>query len=125
MNNLYYKPSGKFTLSGVALGLAAGVINGLILAFVYSYLISYIPFVYLNFLFTIGYGLLLGFIVGSMMRWGKVRNAWIGASVALVVALVSLYFSWAVWLSVLFGKGNVNIGALEFARQPGFLWETI
>src|SRR4051794_39520539 len=101
MANLYYKPSGKFTFSGVALGLAGGFINGLILALVYAYLISYIPFVYLNFFLTIGYGLLLGFIVGSVMRWGKVRNSWVGAMVALVVVVISLYFSWAVWLSVL------------------------
>src|SRR3982750_2429030 len=107
MANLYYKPSGRFTLSGVALGLAGGFINGLILASVYAYLISYIPFIYPNFFLTIGYGLLLGFIVGSVMRWGKVRNRWVGAIVVLVVAAVSLYFSWAVWLSVLLGKANL------------------
>jgi hypothetical protein len=125
VTNLYYKPSGKFTLSGVALGFIGGLINGLVLAFLYSYIISYIPFVYLNFLCTIGYGLLLGFIVGSIMRWGKVRNTFVGAGIALIVALISLYFSWAVWMSVLLGKADVHIGALEFAQQPGLLWDAI
>jgi hypothetical protein len=125
MTNLYYKPSGKFTLSGIALGFAGGLINGLVLAFFYSYIISYIPFVYLNFLCTIGYSVLLGFIIGSLMRWGKVRNRWVGVLVAIIVAAVSLYFSWAIWVSVLLGKANINVSALELAQQPGLLWDTI
>lgn len=125
MPDLYYKPSGKFNLSGVALGLVGGFIVGLLLAYVYSYIISYIPFIYLNFLVTIGYGMALGAVIGLFMLWGNVRNRWVAASVALFVAFTSLYFSWAVWLSVLFAKADIKFGALEIAQQPGFLWETI
>lgn len=125
MINSYYKSSGKFTLAGLSLGLVGGLLVGLLLAFAYAYIISYLPFVYLNFLCTIGFGALLGLAVGSLMRLGKVRSFGVAALVALVVAAASLYFSWAVWVSVLLGKADLQVGVLELAQQPAGLWEIV
>jgi hypothetical protein len=122
---LYYKPSGKFTVAGIALGLAGGILAGLVLAFVYSYIIAYIPFIYLNALCAIGFGIALGFAVGFILKWGRVRSSVISIAVALVAGLISLYFSWAVWMSVLLGKADINVGVLEFALQPDMLWGAI
>jgi hypothetical protein len=125
MTNLYYKPSGKVTLWGVALGLVGGFVAGLLLAYAYSYLIAYIPFIYLNFLITIGYAVLLGTCTGFLLRFGKVRNNWVCAAVALVVAAASLYLAWAVWLSVMLWKADLSVSVMDLAQQPGFVWELV
>lgn len=126
MTPLYYKHSGKFTLAGVALGLAGGIVAGLVLAFVYAYIISYLPFVYINALCTIGYSIVLGLAVGAILKWGKVRSTAITVVVALVVAVISLYFSWAVWLSVFLSRAEItSVGVFEVAQQPAELWDAI
>jgi hypothetical protein len=121
----YYKPSGEVTVAGLAAGLVGGGVAGVVLAFVYAYLLAYIPFIYLNVLCTIGYTFALGFGVATLLRWGKMRNTFVGLLVTLVVAFASFYFSWAVWLSAMLSRGDVDIPSLTLALNPPALWGLI
>lgn len=116
--SLYYKPSGEVTLAGLGAGLFGGLLVGLVLAFVYSYLISYIPFVYVNFLCTAGYVCGLGFVTGWLLRSGKMRNPVVGVFAAVVVSLICYYVCWAVWLSVILGRGDYDVSAFTLASNP-------
>jgi hypothetical protein len=121
----YYRLSGEVTVAGLFMGLGGGLTAGAVLAFAYSYLITYIPFVYLNFLCTIGYALVLGAVTGHLMRVGKMRNSVVGGSLGLIVALVSYYFSWAVWLSITVSGSDLSVSSVELAAQPGALWRVM
>jgi hypothetical protein len=122
---LYYKPSGDVTMVGMFGGLAGGLLVGAVLAFVYTYIIFYVPFIYLNFLCTLGLSAGLGLAVGAIMRWGKVRNPALGAAFASLVALAALYVSWAVWLSVLLTTDEEKLSALSVLQHPLGMWEMI
>ncbi len=121
----YYKPSGEITVAGLAAGLAGGAVAGLAIGFVYSYLIAYIPFVYLNFLCTVGYAFGLASAAGYLMRAGKMRNPAVGCFVGAAVGLVSYYFSWAVWLSIAVSGSKFSVSALELAARPDALWSLL
>lgn len=124
-DGLYYKPSGEVTVAGLGAGLFGGLLVALVLAFVYSYLIAYIPFVYVNVLCTIGYACALGFIIGWLLKSGKMRNPAVGVFVTVIVALAAYYFSWAVWLSAMLGRGDYDVSAFTLASQPSTMLEVI
>ncbi|HKG12211.1 MAG TPA: hypothetical protein VKB12_02700 [Pyrinomonadaceae bacterium] len=124
-NGLYYKSSGEVTLAGLGAGIFGGLLVGLVLAFVYSYLISYIPFVYVNFLCTVGYVCGLGYVTGWLLRSGKMRNPAVGVLAAAVVSLVCYYVCWAVWLSALLGRGDYDVSAFTLASHPSALLDLI
>ena len=123
--DLYYKPSGDVTMAGMFGGLAGGLVAGAVLAFAYTYIIYYVPFIYLNFLCTIGFAAALGFTVGFIMRWGKVRNPAYGACFSFLVGAAALYISWAVWLAVLLTTDEEPLSALMIVQHPLLMWETI
>jgi len=122
---LYYKPSGEVTVAGLAAGLLGGLLVALVLSFAYSYLIAYIPFVYVNILCTAGYACALGFVVGWLLKSGKMRNPAVGVFVTLIVALAAYYFSWSVWLSAMLGRGDYDVSAFTLASQPSTLLDLI
>ncbi len=70
----YYEHSGVIGMFGpilmILFGLAGAVAGGAI----YGYLIFYIPFIYLNFFITLGFGALVGYLVGMGAKIGKIRN---------------------------------------------------
>ena len=123
--NLYYKHSGEVTVTGLAAGLFGGLFVGFVLSFIYAYLLAYIPFIYLNVLCTLGYMFALGFVVGWLLKSGKMRNPVVGAFIALIVSLASYYVCWAVWLSAMLGRGDVDVSAFSLALQPGMVLRLI
>ncbi|RZK26574.1 MAG: hypothetical protein EOO63_14520 [Hymenobacter sp.] len=70
----YYQPSNKMPLAGTLALLAGGVAAALVLALVYIYAVWYIPFIYINFILCLGFGLLLGAALAALARLGKLRN---------------------------------------------------
>lgn len=124
-DGLYYKPSGEVTVAGLGAGLLGGLLVASVLAFVYSYLITHSPLVYVNVLATVGYACAVGFILGWLLKSGKMRNPAVGVFVTIIVALAAYYFSWAVWLSVLLGRGNYDVPAFTLASRPSALLELI
>ena len=73
---------------------AAGVAAALVLGAVYAYGTNWIPFIYLNFLLTIGFGLAVAAAVEWGARVGKMRNTAVATMVAAVVGLIAVYFAW-------------------------------
>ena len=122
-DGLYYKPSGKVPLAGVAGGLVGGLAAGFALAYAYANLIYLLPFHYINFLCTFGYAALLAATPGYVMRWGKVRHGAAYVGITAVVAAASLYLSWAVWVSLAVPPAELGVSALELAGRPLRLWE--
>ena len=99
--SLYYQPSNKMPLPGSVLLLLGGALAAAALAFVYVYAIWYIPFIYINFLLCLGFGLVLGAALMQLARLGRLRSPWGVGGLALLVGLVAVYVEWAVYLTLL------------------------
>lgn len=88
-----YRPSGKFGLSVLPLTLlAVAVVVGI--AYVYQLLLEWIPLIYINFLLTLGIGVVVGAIGTQIVNASKVRNQVLAAGLVLtlVVALLGAKF---------------------------------
>jgi hypothetical protein len=84
-----YKPSGAFSPLAILL-LLLTVIAGIVLAGIYQLLLEWIPFIYINFLLTVGLGVALGFLGKFVVEKGHVRNAMLGGLFATVLVLSTL-----------------------------------
>ncbi len=89
-----YRHSGKFNPPAVLLPLIAAVVLGFPLGFAYAYLIRWIPFVYINFIITLGYGFTFGWGTGRLLKAGHVRNTTLAASCGIAVGIIALYAEW-------------------------------
>jgi hypothetical protein len=90
----FYRHSGKFSPHGLALALIVPIAAGFPLGYVYACLIKWIPFIYLNVFITAGYGGVVGFLAGWMLRFGKVRNNTLAALCGLLAGISGLYLGW-------------------------------
>jgi hypothetical protein len=113
MNDLYYKPSGKFSRISFLYLLLGSVIAAPILAFIYSYATRYIPFIYINFLILAGFVFGLGFAVNFAIALGKVRNKLVGMAFGLVIGLAGLYTCWVIWICT-----HIPIDYMELIKNP-------
>lgn len=111
-----------------------------LLGLIYAYCIWYIPFFYINFLITIGFGFAVGItMLYFVIRLGKVRNRKIASILGAFGGLVALYFHWSVWADLVINAGEsygnsrigVTVSNVEFlqvftlAKNPGLLFELI
>lgn len=100
-----FRHSGKFGVQALlVVPLVAGLLGGP-LGFAYGYLVKWIPFVYLNLLITFGYGLVLGVVVGAVLKWCRVRNVAVATVLAALVGVLGNYFQWNGHLHALLGDG--------------------
>lgn len=115
---LHYEESGKTPPVGLGLVLLFGSLSAVALSFAYAFAINYIPFIYLNFLLTIGLSAVIGISVGKGARIGKIRNKKSVIGLAVFASVLACYFSWVftvyVWSSM---------EMLVF--NPFYLWEII
>lgn len=107
----YYQPSNKMPPAGILALLAGGMIAALALALVYIYAVWYIPFVYINFILCLGFGLGLGAVLAILVRAGKLRSPGAVGTLALLVGLVAVYLEWGVFLTLLFNSESTGSGA--------------
>ena len=117
----HYTPSGKFSPLSIVFLLLASVTIIPILGIVYSYLIYYIPFPYINFFITAGFGFGMGIILTQIIKFGKVRSVLISVILGLLGALIALYFAWAVWVNLAMGSENMMTDTLSLISDPGDL----
>ena len=101
--HLFYRHSGKFSPHGLALALVVPIVAGFPLGYVYAYLIKWIPFIYLNVFITAGYGGVVGFLAGWMLKFGKVRNNALAPLCGLLAGLSGLYLGWNGHIHAYFG----------------------
>ncbi len=136
----YYKPSGNFSPVSFIYFILSALIIFPILALIYTYLIWYIPFIYINFFITAGFGFAVGITISQLaIKIGKVRNTKIALLFGLLGGAIALYFSWAIWVDLVINAGesygNSRIGItssnskisqiLGLALQPNLLFELI
>lgn len=103
----YYKPSGKFSVSSFIYFVLMCIIALPLLGLIYAYCIWYIPFPYINFLITAGFGFVIGLLVNYfVVEKGKVRNVYLASVFGILAGLIGLYFHWAVWADLVINAGE-------------------
>ncbi|MCC6573792.1 MAG: hypothetical protein IT462_08375 [Planctomycetes bacterium] len=84
MNTIHkYQPSGRFGLLGLVIAPLTALAAGVGLAYVYQFLIELIPFIYINILLTVLFGVCIGVAAGFALRIGQCRNSMIAIFVAI------------------------------------------
>jgi hypothetical protein len=105
-----YRHSGKFGAHGPLLYLLVAGAVGFPLGLIYAYATTWLPFVYMNFLITVGYGALVGVIGIGIMKRCRVRNTAVTAIGALASGLVVLYFVWSAHVHVTYKGAPILSG---------------
>ena len=119
----FYRHSGKFGVHGPLLAILAALIVGYPLGIVYAYLVKWIPFIYLNFFITVGYGLAFGFMTVPLLKFAKVRSGIIALLTGLIVGLCAWYFNWNGFLHAMAKEPPALISAAQLSRLMKYLYE--
>jgi hypothetical protein len=132
----FYRHSGKFNPLWPVLAVLAALLVSIPLGLLYAYLIKWIPFIYLNFFITLGYGFVFGMMTMLLLKIGKVRNSTVALLCGTMAGMLAWYFSWnghvhtlvenapwlltphQVWIAVkiLYANGSWAIGL--FSHDP-------
>jgi len=93
----YFVHSGKVTVTSILLMTIFGSLAALVLSAIYGYAIAFIPFIYINFFITLGFGAFTGMAVGIGGKIGKARRPGLYCLIGLVVGLLAEYAGWVAW----------------------------
>jgi hypothetical protein len=118
-----YRHSGKFPIYGPILAIIAAVVLWFPLSFVYSYLIKWMPFIYVNFFATFGYGFIVGFANGYLLKAIRVRNTPLAILTGLLAGLIALYCAWNAHIHALSTGAPVLIPPPEIAEVVKLLYD--
>jgi hypothetical protein len=119
----FYAHSGKFGFHGPVLALAAGAAAAWPLGLAYAYLIKWIPFIYLNFLITAGYGFAFGMLASWFLKIGKVRNGPIALLCGIGVGGLAWYGSWNGCVHALIQSGPWFLTPRQILKVMGLLYD--
>ena len=123
---MYYRHSGGFSPSRLAMFLPVGLVCGALLGVAYGYLFAYLPIVgYVSFLLAAGFGLIVGTGIVFLAGLAHVRSRPVMILVTLLVAGFAYYTSWVAWVHALAGRADVGVPFGELATSPGLLWTFI
>lgn len=115
-----YRASGIVPPSAVLGGMVSGLISALILGPLYATIIYHNPFIYLNVVATVFFGLTMGVMVNVTMRERRSRNAKANGGVALLMTAIAYALSWIFWVGwTIHGLENFTwtgyLGALDIS----------
>jgi len=119
----FYRHSGKFGAHGPFLAVLAAVTAGYPLGIVYAYLIKWIPFIYLNFFITAGYGLIFGLMTMALLKFAKVRNSAIALLTGLAVGLCGWYLNWNGFVHAMAKSSPALIMPEQLLKLMKYLYE--
>jgi hypothetical protein len=94
----HYQESGKINPLGLVMAYGICAALGIFLGYIYSLIVILLPLVYINFLITCGFGLILGVINRIVVRLTHNRNKKSQLVLALFSGLLSTYFQWIAYL---------------------------
>lgn len=117
-----YRHSGKFNAAGPVLCVVVAAIAGIPLGLAYSYLIRWVPFIYVNFLATLGYGFAFGWMTTRILKFTHVRNTVLAALTGLAAGLVALYGEWSGHIHTLFEDAPWFFGPDQIMRGMEYLY---
>lgn len=118
-----YRHSGKFNAPGLVLSLVAAAAVGFPLGLAYAYLIRWIPFIYVNFLVTLGYGFAFGFMTTWILKASQVRNTALAGLTGLMVGVIAFYCEWSGSLHALFDEAPWFFRPDQVVRGMQILYE--
>lgn len=114
-----YKPSGRISFFRTLLSLLIiGVFFIPILSYLYSWAIYKIPFVYVRFIVTIIFGLLIGSTCYFLVSFGKIRSITITYFLAAIILVYALLLHWSSWLAFLAEDLKINLPELFSSDIP-------
>lgn len=118
---MYYKPGKGISVLGILICIAVAIIASLIGGLTYVYASWFIPFIYVNFLLTLGYGFILGFAMDYAFKFGKVRGFAYQKGLAIIAGLIGLYVAWAIFVAVVTEASS----PFEMLTKPLEVWTFI
>jgi hypothetical protein len=118
-----YKHSGKFNPLGLVLAIGAAAAVGFPLGLAYAYIVRWIPFIYVNFFATLGYGFAVGWVTSRILKTSQVRNTSLAALAGLAAGLIALYMEWSGTLHALFEGSPWFFLPDEVMRGMSLLYE--
>jgi hypothetical protein len=77
-----------------------------LLGLIYAYCIWYIPFIYLNFILSVGIGLSVGAIINKTLPEHNAENKAFNRLLIIFASLIVFYFHWAVWVDLAINAGE-------------------
>src|SRR5258708_6968498 len=119
-----YRHSGKFHAWAPILVAGAAALAGFPLGYAYAYAIRWIPFVYINFFLTLGYGVAFGWMTARILKAGHVRNTTLATLCGLGAGLIALYGEWSAHLLVLFDDASWLCPPDQLARGIALLYQS-
>ncbi len=123
----FYSHSGTVGVMGPIFMIAAGLVGAGILGPIYGYLTAFNPFIYLNFLAAVGFGMAMGFAVSMAAKFGDTRSGTAAGLIGLATGSLGLYISWGFFFSasmntpVFLPPGDL-LEAFQKAAKEG-MWE--
>jgi len=118
----YYERSGRL---GLQTPVMVAIFACLMFPFgwLYAWLIREIPLVYINFLITCGFALVLGSATMQALATGHCRNRWIAILGSLCIGLAGWYSQWGAWLHMVLVPKGESFGWLTLCAHPRRLWQ--
>ncbi|MBT3198871.1 MAG: hypothetical protein HN350_03050 [Phycisphaerales bacterium] len=120
-DNVYYDPSGRFSLSGLLIMFSVALGAGVLLGGVYGVLVYLSPVGILNLFAMCWMAWLVGKIVGRGTLLGKVRNRWLYGLGGLLAGLATIWAAWVCW--AYFFSSDFGPGVLDL--NPVAIWNYI
>lgn len=96
--SLYYRHSGVVSITGLLSLLLLALPLSAVVGVAYGLGVFYVPFVKISFVITAAAGGLLGYLLGQLGVFGKIRSMAAITGVALLSGTVAWYVSWIAWL---------------------------
>lgn len=98
---LYYKESGNISPISILAIIVSAIATAAVLGAVYGYATFLIPFIYLNVIITVFFGVAMGFVVNKVAYFTKSRNSGRVAMLGLLAGILAEYFGWVFWIHAL------------------------
>jgi hypothetical protein len=102
----FYQPSGKISPIFYLVAFFFLLLGVPLLSSIYSLLLWYIPFIYIHFIFTGGYGFILVLLLNKILKICKVRNNKTAKYFAILTGIFAVYFIWTSYVTLLYNAGE-------------------
>ncbi|HEY6162208.1 MAG TPA: hypothetical protein VI112_13330, partial [Bacteroidia bacterium] len=122
-DSLYYRHSGKAPALPLVLALLFIPFSAMLFAWCYVWCVWHIPFVFLNFILTLLFGLFACLPVFFAVKKGNVRNKGLVMALSLLACALMIYAEWAAWCALVTQHSfRLGIDRTSLEGRAGFSW---
>jgi hypothetical protein len=118
MSAQYYKKSGRVSLPAFLAALIFGGLTAIVLGVVYAYAAFYNPVIYIQFIGTLLFGALVGYVVTKAAIGLKSRNTLMDMLALLIVTGLAIWVYWAYWAHI---SGYGDRAFISLSLQDKFM----